>query len=476
MPGPAAIASGLTAGQTLMQAHGQPPEAIRAFAYYYELLARGEKGWIDSKQVQAVEILTDYEELDGFELIGHGAIGKVVVLKLNGGLGTTMGLTGPRCLVPVQEGLTFLDITVDQVLYLRRQLNRQLPLLFMNSFHTQAATAQALHRCLPRSNGLPLTFEQHRMPKIDAETLQPVTGRPQLAQAWCPPGHGDLYATLRTTGLLDLLTAQGYEYVFVSNADNLGAVLDLRILGYMVECQVPMLMEAAYRTLSDRKGGHLSKGTNGQLVIREFAQCPPTERDQFQDIRTFPYFNTNNIWLHLPSLRDYLAEQDGFMRLVPIFNRKPLDPRKPAGRQIIQLESALGSAISVFPGATAIRVPRSRFLPVKRCEDLLVMQSDVYQVNLQSRFIMNPKRLTATPPRRPPQVDLDPRFYGTYDRLRARFPQGAPSMVNCASLRIEGDVIFGRDIRLEGHVVITNERPEARILADGQVIRGDLPG
>ncbi len=473
--GPAASRPGLIAGQALMKAQGQPEEAIQAFSYYYEILCQGSQGLIHSHQVQAMEALTDYEELDGFDLMGHSAIGKVVVLKLNGGLGTTMGLKVPRCLVPVKEGLTFLDIAVKQVLYLRQRLQHYLPLLFMNSFHTQAATARALHRYPQLHNGLPLEFEQHRMPKIDAETLQPVTDSLELAQAWCPPGHGDLYAALRTTGLLDILIAQGHEYAFISNADNLGAVLDLRILGYMVECKVPMLMEAAYRTPSDRKGGHLSKGVNGQLLIREFAQCPPMEMDQFQDIRTFPYFNTNNIWLHLPALRDHLAEQDGFMRLAPIFNRKPYDPQEPTGRQIIQLESALGSAIAVFPEATAIRVPRSRFLPVKCCEDLLVIQSDVYQINPQSKFIMNPKRLTATPPRRPPQVHLDPRYYGTYDRLRARFPHGAPSMVSCDSLTVKGDVVFGRDIRLEGHVTIVNDQPEAQTLANCQVIRGSSP-
>ncbi len=457
-----------------MQGQGQPEEAIQAFSYYFRLLALGEQGFIDSKQVESVEILTDYEELDGFELIGHNAVENVVVLKLNGGLGTTMGLKVPRCLVPVKNGMTFLEIAVRQVLHLRQQLNLYLPLLFMNSFHTRAATVKALNHFPQLSNGLPLEFEQHRMPKIDAESMQPVTGRTEPAQEWCPPGHGDLYASLRTSGLLDSLIAKGYEYAFVSNADNLGAVLDFRILGYMVECQVPMLMEAAYRTPSDRKGGHLSKGREGQLVIREFAQCPPAELDQFQDIRTFPFFNTNNIWLHLPSLRDYLAQQDGFMRLFPIFNQKPLDPDAPLGRQVIQMESALGSAISVFPGATAIRVPRSRFLPVKHCEDLLVMQSDVYQVNPQSRLIMNPKRLTAAPPRRPPQVTLDPCYFATYNNLKERFPQGIPSLVKCESLRVVGNVVFGRDIRLEGEVKITNDSPEVRYVADCQVIRGDL--
>ena len=162
------------------------------------------------------------------------------------------------------------------------------------------------------------------------------------------------------------------------------------------------------------------------------------------------------------------------MRLLPIFNRKPLDPDEPCGRQVIQMESALGSAISVFPGATAIRVPRSRFLPVKRCEDLLVMQSDVYQVNPQSRLIMNPKRLTAAPPRRPPQVTLDPRYFSTYNSLRERFPQGIPSLVKCDSLKVVGDVVFGREVRLEGEVTITNDSPQVRYVADCQVIRGDV--
>lgn len=461
-------------GQRLMAVQGQPPEAIAAFTYYYDLLIQGEHGLIGSARVQRVDTLTDYEELDGFELIGNGMLEKVVVLKLNGGLGTTMGLSVPRCLVPVKNRRTFLDITVRQVLHLRQRLNRYLPLIYMNSFHTRAATVAALDAYPDLSNGLPLEFEQHRMPRISGDTLMPICGADNSDQAWNPPGHGDLYASLRTTGLLDALIDKGHEYAFISNADNLGAVLDLRILGYMAECEVPMLMEAAYRSSSDRKGGHLCMGEDGRLLIRELAQCPPEELERFQDIQTFPYFNTNNIWLHLPSLRDYLDRSDGFMRLLPIFNRKPRDRERPEAGQIIQLESALGAAISIFPGAAAIRVPRSRFLPVKRCEDLLVMQSDVYLLNPQSRMIMNPKRLTATPPRRPPQVELDPRFYDSVGKLQTRFPKGAPSMVRCESLKISGDVVFGGGIRLEGRVAIENRGDTPAVLEDNRVIRGEL--
>ena len=40
---------------------------------------------------------------------------KLVVLKLNGGLGTTMGCTGPKSAIEVRNDLTFLDLTVQQI-------------------------------------------------------------------------------------------------------------------------------------------------------------------------------------------------------------------------------------------------------------------------------------------------------------------------------------------------------------------------
>ncbi len=97
------------------------------------------------------------------------------------------------------------------------------------------------------------------------------------AKEWNPPGHGDLYAAISTSGTLDQLLEGGYEYAFVSNSDNLGAVLDTEILGYFAEERLPFLMEVAHRTRADRKGGHLAQLENGQLILRELAQCPPDE-------------------------------------------------------------------------------------------------------------------------------------------------------------------------------------------------------
>ena len=43
-----------------------------------------------------------------------------MVIKLNGGLGTGMGMDKAKSLLPVRGGLTFLDIVARQVLHIRQ--------------------------------------------------------------------------------------------------------------------------------------------------------------------------------------------------------------------------------------------------------------------------------------------------------------------------------------------------------------------
>ena len=464
---------GLALGASRMREAGQPMEAIRAFHHYHRLLRSGQSGLIPSAAARPVERLTDYEELDGYELTGYEKADHTVILKLNGGLGTSMGLDMPRCLLPVRNGKTFLDFIALQVEYLQRRLDRHLPLLFMNSFHTRGATREALEAFPHLRNGFGLDFEQHRIPKLDAQSLEPVHWPRDPAKEWCPPGHGDVFTSLRTTGLLDALIESGCEYAFLSNADNLGATLDIKILGYMVENGLPLLMEVAHRTASDRKGGHLAQDDAGQMLIRELAQCPEAELEEFQDIGKYQFFNTNNIWVHLPVLRALLEAQDGFLPLPPIFNRKPVDPSDPNSPPIIQMESAMGSAISIVPEASALRVPRIRFLPVKRYEDLLIMQSDVYRHTHKGRLVMNPKRISPHP-RRAPEIWLDPAYYGMFADMQRRFPHGPPSLVRCQSLRIRGDVVFGKNVVLEGDVEICNSTSQPHHVPDGTLIQGVL--
>jgi len=453
-----------------MRSAGLPEVAIRTFEHYYGQLVQGETGYIPGSVALPVEQIHDYEELYGYELVGQDVLEHTVVIKLNGGLGTSMGMSGAKSLIEVKDGLSFLDILARQVMASNLRTNRQVPLLVMNSFSTQEQTLSALRRYPELTGDIPVDFLQHKVPKISVENLSPAQWPKDPEKEWCPPGHGDIYTAMVTSGVLDKLLAANYEYAFVSNSDNLGAMLDLRILGYMAELGIPFLMEVAFRTLADRKGGHLAQRPDGQFMLREIAQCPPEELDAFQDVTTYKFFNTNNLWIHLPSLKRILAERNGVLGLPLIRNEKSVDPQDNSSPQIYQLETAMGSALSVIPDAQAIRVPRIRFLPVKKNNDLLVLWSDVYMLTKTYRLVMNPKRISG-PPRRPPIVELDECYYRNFVDMKARFPYGPPSLVYCEHLRVFGDVYFGRDVVVRGDVTIVNESDTPLHISDGRMLK-----
>lgn len=428
---------------------GLPELLLRQFQHYYQQLVQGATGYIDGSEAQPVQSIPHMEELENVADAGRAALQQTVMLKLNGGLGTSMGMSGPKSLLPVKDDLTFFDIIARQVLHLRKEYDTELPLVFMNSFNTDADTRSALDQYPALSQDVAQTFLQHKVPKVRVDTLEPVDWPADPDKEWCPPGHGDLYAALQTADMLEALLEQGYQYMFVSNSDNLGATLDLDILGYFAREELPFLMEVARRTPADRKGGHLAQRSNGQLILREVAQCPPEELDAFQDVDRYRYFNTNNLWINLRALQRMLNEHDGIIHLPLIRNQKTVDPTDPESPAVYQLETAMGSAIGVFPRAQAICVPRSRFVPVKRTNDLLLLQSDVYQLaeDYSVKATVDPL----------PLVDLDDRYYKLIDDLTARFPYGAPSLRRCTHLRVLGDIRFGEDVVLVGEVEACNE-------------------
>jgi len=268
-----------------------------------------------------------------------------------------------------------------------------------------------------------------------------------------------IYTALITSGMLEKLLEAGYRYAFVSNADNLGAVLDAKILGYFVEQQLPFMMEAADRTVADRKGGHLARRSDGSLVLRESAQTPKEDEETFQDVGRHRYFNTNNLWLNVQALADLMKTKNGVLGLPMIRNSKTVDPRDPTSTPVYQIETAMGSAIAVFADAGAVRVPRSRFAPVKTTDDLLAVRSDAYILTDDFRVVANPARTT-------PQVvvSLDSRFYKLIDDMEARFPQGVPSLLECKSLTVKGDVLFGGDVVCKGVVELENRSEEQMVV------------
>lgn len=464
--------SSYDAVRALLEQDNAPPALIKQFEHAYASFTQGQTGAISEKDIAPVEKLPTLADMQSYQEAGDEALPESVMIKLNGGLGTGMGLERAKSLLPVKDGLTFLDIIARQVLQLRAARNAHIPILFMNSFSTREDTLTALSHYPELAAGqveLPLDFIQNRVPKIDAETGLPAQDTERPGLTWCPPGHGDLYVCLQASGLLDELLNRDIQYAFVSNADNLGAVLDTAILGYMAQERVPFIMEATRRTAADRKGGHLALSTNGNLLLRESAQCPPNETEAFQDISRHRYFNTNNLWIHLPSLKATLDAHDGILPLAVMVNKKTLDPRNADSTPVVQLETAMGAAIAVIPGAQAMDTPRTRFAPVKTTDDLLALRSDCFVLNEHFHVVPNPAR---TPP--PVDVRLDPDFFKLIDQFDARFPKGLPSLVNCASLHVQGDVTFGADVKCEGDVVVETGKDIRAQVPDGAKLSGSL--
>lgn len=450
-----------------MQAADAPESAVSSFRFHFRRLCDGERGLLPEAVIQTMESLPDSEGFDDYVETGRSAMASTTIIKLNGGLGTSMGLEQAKSLLLVRADLSFLDLIARQVLALRSSLETDIPLLLMNSFRTEADTEKALARYPTlKLNDLPLAFLQNMVPKVLEDGLSPATDRWRPELGWCPPGHGDLYTAIKASGTLDRLLERGIEYAFVSNADNLGAALDSSLLGYMVEEEVDFMLEAADRTPADRKGGHLCRLKDGRLALRESAQCPEGDAEAFQDITRHRYFNTNNLWLHLPTLDRLLDDHGGFLPLPTVVNRKTLDPRDPTTPAVFQLETVMGTAISLFPKAAAVRVPRRRFSPVKNTNDLLGVRSDAYELGADGHIRLDTARSE------PPVIELDQRFFKLIDGFERRFPSGPPSLRLCDRLAVEGDVTFGSGVSVEGDSVV--RAADTASVPDGTVIRGSI--
>jgi len=354
-----------------------------------------------------------------------------------------------------------------QILWQRANWGVELPLVLMNSYRTRDDSLSALEAYPDLGKQIPLDFIQHKVPRIDAKTWAPVEWPDDRSLEWCPPGHGDLYLALVSSGMLEALRSQGIRYAFVSNADNLGAVLDPQILGWFASEKIPFAMEVAKRTESDKKGGHLAR-RDGRLILREVAQCPAKDIESFQDIARHHYFNTNNLWIDLDALARELEASSTGLALPIIQNEKHVSPRDSSSPLCFQLETAMGSAIECFEHSQAIVVPRERFAPVKTTNDLLALWSDAYRLTEDERIVpvdaeMNRVRV----------VELDSRFFGHVEDLRARFPEGAPSLVKCRRFSVSGDHSFGSDVRVEGSVRLLNDGEVAVEIPSGTLLSGE---
>ncbi|MBD3316812.1 MAG: UTP--glucose-1-phosphate uridylyltransferase [Chitinivibrionales bacterium] len=454
-----------------MRAAQMPEPAVQTFRHYYALLAQGTTGIIREKDIEPLtdDDLTTYEHAAAFKDAGIEAMDEVVAVKLNGGLGTSMGLDGPKCMLEARGGMTFLDTTIRQMQSGHTLSGRAIPLVLMNSFNTEAQSLALLEKYEDPSCGLPHSFLQHRFPKVLRDGLGPATWPANPTLEWNPPGHGDLYAAMYTSDILARLQKAGKRYAFVSNIDNLAAVLDPVLLGYFVSRRLPFMMEVVRRTPMHRKGGHLARlRAGGRLVLREIAQAAAEDLDSFQDVVRHRWFNTNNLWVDLERLATMMEEAKGVVKLPLIRNHKHLDPRDSSSPEVYQIETAMGAAVSLFDGAEAIAVPNERYAPVKKSVDLLVLRSDRFQMS--DDFVLSPAPATTDTI----SVRLDERYYGKYDDLEARFPSGPPSLKNCEEFVVEGDVVFGKKTRVEGRATVHNTQTVRAAIDDGMVLTGKV--
>eukprot|EP00937_MAST-01D_sp_MAST-1D-sp2_P002553 g2553.t1 len=467
---------------------GRSDACVEAFRSSYEALLRGESGTIKEADIEpatdirylepvappapptaAAPVATKPRRASIREetTADPSLLAQTVVVKLNGGLGTSMGLDKAKSLLEVKDGLCFLDLICRQVVRLREAHGSSVRFMFMNSFSTSADTAAFLASRYPALAAEPgVELMQNRVPKVDAASLAPASWAANPELEWCPPGHGDLYASLAGSGKLDELLAAGVKYMFVSNSDNLGATLDVDLLTHFAHSDAPFLMEVCERTENDKKGGHLAlRRADGRLILRESAQCADADKALFQDTSKHRFFNTNNLWVRLDRLRELLDRSGGIVPLPMIKNAKTVDPRDGASPAVFQLETAMGAAIECFDGADAAVVPRERFAPVKKCSDLLMLRSDAYALSDELR-----PALAAGAGARAPVVVLDAKRFKLVPQLEAATALGVPSLARCTRLEVEGPgtVHFGAGVTLVGAVRVLNRGGEPKTLPGGR--------
>lgn len=448
-----------------MSARGIGRDAADRFISMVRRISDGQSGYVALDSVAPpdprllIDTALEQDRIAQLEKQGRDLLKHVAVIKLNGGRATTMGTLVPKGILRAKDGRSYLDIIIGQMAAHRKRWQAEIPLVLMNSFFTDGPTAEIVNRY-----DVPvITFIQNQVPRLCEDSLLPLdTGSDE---DWVPPGHGDVYGSLKSTGLLDDLRNRGCRWAFISNLDNLAACLEPWIVGLLEQDRINFLLEVTDRTPADMKGGTLVV-KEGHLDLLEIAQVSPEERDGFMDIERFKVFNTNNVWVDLDALDSLL--ETGAMHLPIIQNRKSV-----GGTQVLQLETAMGAAVGSFPRARGLKVGRDRFFPTKKVSDLFVLQSDACILDSLDRLRRNPKRPASLPFM--PSVHFSSDFVDSPHMMVERFEEASTvSLVRAVSLHVKGPVYFERDVTVEGEVSISSTDgrnlciPRGTILRDGE--------
>jgi UTP--glucose-1-phosphate uridylyltransferase len=435
-----------------MQAANLSEDLIKDFLTKIEKVKSGETGKVKWETIGDLDPKLDEIDLEEIKKNfppNKNSLAKLVVIKLNGGLGTSMGLEKAKSLIPIKENRSFLNVVSEQILYIRKKFGVEIPLILMDSFNTQKDSEIEIKES-GLSQKITTSFLQNKVPRIKKENYEPINLKDEKEE-WCPPGHGDIYLSLKQTGILKELISSGYEFAFISNGDNLGATIEPSILEYFANSNLDFAMEMTPKTLADTKGGAIyRKMVDGKfmgLELLETAQVPKENEHEFSGMGKFRTFSTNNLWINLKSLSKLLDEKIPSLSLI-------VNPKVVDGTDVLQLETAMGSAIGSFSKTKGIIIPRDRFAPVKKCEDYLIRRSDAYILNEDFSLTMSKDRKEKNLSEN--LVSLDDKFYKKikdFDKLFKVYP----SLKFSESLVVKGEVEFDTDLVLKGKVSFINE-------------------
>uniref|UniRef100_A0A3Q3XL79 UTP--glucose-1-phosphate uridylyltransferase n=1 Tax=Mola mola TaxID=94237 RepID=A0A3Q3XL79_MOLML len=359
-------------------------------------------------------------------------LNKLAVVKLNGGLGTSMGCRGPKSLISVRSENTFLDLTVQQIEDLNKTYGADVPLVLMNSFNTDDDTKKILQKYKHHRVKIH-TFNQSRYAHLGTKWRLAVSMLASVSWHCC-----------FFIPLMVLYEHVGLNLCVIQPADR--------------RCE--FIMEVTDKTRADIKGGTLIQYED-HLRLLEIAQVPKAHVDEFKSVTKFKIFNTNNLWISLPAIRR-LQEQNA-MELEIIINPKTLD----GGLNVIQLETAVGAAIKSFKHPMGVNVPRSRFLPVKTTSDLLLVMSNLYSLDAGSLTMSKKREFPTTP-----HVKLGSSFTKVHDFL-SRFDK-IPDMLELDHLTVSGDVTFGKNVSLKGTVIIIANHGDRIDIPAGAVLENKI--
>lgn len=321
---------------------------------------------IDWNLIEPIIDILDYETLINSQV----NLNEIIIVKLNGGLGTTMNCKGPKSIITVKNGLTFLEIIINQVRFINNKYNVNIPLILMNSTSTNSDPTMnkiiqnnkdveiliIIQECFPRllSNNEPVNFKDSKL---------------NLS----PSGTGTLFDTLIKSPIYFDLIKKNKKYLFISNSDNLNATLDLKILNYLQTSKLDLIIEVTEKTNADVKGGTIINYNKKKLML-ELPMVPEDKISEFCSIDKFTIFNTNNIWISLNSLASPLDIK--FLK-----NKKIIEEK-----EIYQLEGIIGSVLDSIYNSKILKVKRDRFTPVKKFSDLENIKSDKFILNSEFRL------------------------------------------------------------------------------------------